>query len=122
MADAVQVKDLTRRFGDFIAVDRVTFDVARGEIFGFLGPNGAGKTTTIKMLTGLIRPSSGSARVAGFDVANSDGFSCLTPLPAADAHSRSSLLLDASHSQHPSHFPPLVSGREVCALTSTLLL
>ena len=69
MLEAVHVEDLTRKFGDFIAVDRVTFDVARGEIFGFLGPNGAGKTTTIKMLTGLIRPSSGSARVAGFDVA-----------------------------------------------------
>ena len=69
MAEAVHVENLTRKYGDFIAVDRVTFDVARGEIFGFLGPNGAGKTTTIKMLTGLIRPSSGSARVAGFDVA-----------------------------------------------------
>ncbi len=69
MPEAVHVEDLTRKFGDFIAVDRVTFDVARGEIFGFLGPNGAGKTTTIKMLTGLIRPTSGSAHVAGFDVA-----------------------------------------------------
>ncbi len=68
MSDAVHVVNLTRRFGDFIAVDGVTFDVARGEIFGFLGPNGAGKTTTIKMLTGLLRPSSGSASVAGFDV------------------------------------------------------
>jgi ABC-2 type transport system ATP-binding protein len=68
MAEAVQVSQLTRKFGDFIAVDRVSFDAYEGEIFGFLGPNGAGKTTTIKMLTGLLRPSSGDARVAGFDV------------------------------------------------------
>ncbi len=54
-APAVQVEGLTKRFGDFVAVDRVTFDVRPGEIFGFLGPNGAGKTTTIKMLTGLDR-------------------------------------------------------------------
>lgn len=69
MGEAVRVNELTRKFGDFVAVDRVTFGVTRGEIFGFLGPNGAGKTTTIKMLTGLLRPSSGSASVAGFDVA-----------------------------------------------------
>jgi ABC-2 type transport system ATP-binding protein len=68
MSEAVHVSELTRKFGDFVAVDRVTFDVSQGEIFGFLGPNGAGKTTTIKMLTGLLRPTSGSARVAGFDV------------------------------------------------------
>jgi ABC-2 type transport system ATP-binding protein len=68
MARAVEVRELTRKFGEFVAVDRVSFDVAEGEIFGFLGPNGAGKTTTIKMLTGLLRPTSGSARVAGFDV------------------------------------------------------
>ncbi len=67
-AKAVEVNDLTRKFGDFLAVDRVTFEVAEGEIYGFLGPNGAGKTTTIKMLTGLLRPSSGSACVAGYDV------------------------------------------------------
>jgi ABC-2 type transport system ATP-binding protein len=68
MSEAVEVHELTRAFGEFIAVDRVSFNVSRGEIFGFLGPNGAGKTTTIKMLTGLLRPSSGSARVSGFDV------------------------------------------------------
>jgi ABC-2 type transport system ATP-binding protein len=68
MSEAVHVSELTRKFGDFVAVDRATFDVSQGEIFGFLGPNGAGKTTTIKMLTGLLRPTSGSARVAGFDV------------------------------------------------------
>lgn len=66
--DAVSVRELTRKFGDFTAVDRVTFDVRVGEIFGFLGPNGAGKTTTIKMLAGLLRPTSGSAHVAGYDV------------------------------------------------------
>jgi ABC-2 type transport system ATP-binding protein len=66
---AVEVHDLTRRFGEFVAVDRVSFTVTRGEVFGFLGPNGAGKTTTIKMLTGLLAPTSGSARVAGFEVA-----------------------------------------------------
>ncbi|MDH3291726.1 MAG: ABC transporter ATP-binding protein [Gemmatimonadota bacterium] len=69
MPDAVSVRSLTRRFGDFVAVDRVSFDVAEGEIFGFLGPNGAGKTTTIKMLTGLLRPTEGQAIVAGHDVA-----------------------------------------------------
>jgi ABC-2 type transport system ATP-binding protein len=68
VADAVQVNELTRLFGDFVAVDRVTFNVSGGEIFGFLGPNGAGKTTTIKMLTGLLRPTSGDARVAGHDI------------------------------------------------------
>jgi ABC-2 type transport system ATP-binding protein len=73
MADAIEVRELTRRFGDFTAVDRVSFDVAEGEIFGFLGPNGAGKTTTIKMLTGLLRPTSGTARVAGFDVVSEVG-------------------------------------------------
>jgi ABC-2 type transport system ATP-binding protein len=64
----VVVEHLTRRFGDFTAVDDVTFSVERGEIFGFLGPNGAGKTTTIKMLTGLLEPSEGRGWVAGLDV------------------------------------------------------
>jgi ABC-2 type transport system ATP-binding protein len=65
---AVEVQDLTRKFGDFTAVDHITFDVEPGEIFGFLGPNGAGKTTTIRMLTGLLLPTSGSGRVAGRDI------------------------------------------------------
>lgn len=65
---SVTAEDLTRRFGDFTAVDRVSFRVPRGEIFGFLGANGAGKTTTIRMLCGLLRPSEGRATVAGFDV------------------------------------------------------
>jgi ABC-2 type transport system ATP-binding protein len=66
---AVIARGLVRRFGDFTAVDRVSFEIPAGEVFGFLGPNGAGKTTTLKMLSGLLRPTSGSARVAGLDVA-----------------------------------------------------
>jgi ABC-2 type transport system ATP-binding protein len=65
---AVQALELTKRFGDFTAVDRVSFTVERGAIFGFLGPNGAGKTTTIRMLLGLLKPTSGMATVLGFDV------------------------------------------------------
>ena len=67
-AAAVEVDGLTRRFGDFTAVDALTFTVGTGEIFGFLGPNGAGKTTTIKMLTGLLPPTEGRGRVAGLDI------------------------------------------------------
>jgi ABC-2 type transport system ATP-binding protein len=65
---AIQVLGLTKKFGDFVAVNNVNFEVRRGEIFGFLGPNGAGKTTTIRMLLGLLTPTGGSARVVGFDV------------------------------------------------------
>jgi ABC-2 type transport system ATP-binding protein len=68
-AAAVDARELVRRFGDFTAVDHVSFRVRAGEIYGFLGPNGAGKTTTLKLLTGLLRPTSGSATVAGLDVA-----------------------------------------------------
>jgi ABC-2 type transport system ATP-binding protein len=64
----VVVEALTRAFGTFTAVDHVSFEVYRGEVFGFLGPNGAGKTTTIKMLAGLLAPSSGRGSVAGFDL------------------------------------------------------
>lgn len=64
----IRTNNLTRRFGDFTAVDAISFEVAPGEIFGFLGANGAGKTTAIKMLTGLLRPTSGEAEVAGYDV------------------------------------------------------
>jgi ABC-2 type transport system ATP-binding protein len=70
---AVFVSALTKRYGEFVAVDRVSFEVRRGEIFGFLGPNGAGKTTTIKMLTGLVPPTSGVGRVAGFDILTERG-------------------------------------------------
>ena len=66
---AVVVQDLVKRFGDFVAVDGISLQASRGEIFGFLGPNGAGKSTTIRMLCGLLRPSSGKALVAGLDVA-----------------------------------------------------
>jgi ABC-2 type transport system ATP-binding protein len=65
---AVAIRDLTKDFGKFRAVDRVTLDVAKGEIFGFLGANGAGKTTTIRMLCGLLLPTSGSGKVNGFDI------------------------------------------------------
>lgn len=65
---AIDATDLTRQFGRFVAVDRITFQVRAGEVFGFLGANGAGKTTAIRMLTGLLAPSSGRATVAGFDV------------------------------------------------------
>lgn len=67
-AATIHTEQLTRKFGDFTAVDRLSFSVEKGEIFGFLGANGAGKTTAIRMLTGLLAPTSGSATVAGFDV------------------------------------------------------
>ncbi len=65
---AIAVRHLTRRFGSFTAVDAISFDVREGEVFGFLGANGAGKTTAIRMLIGLLAPTEGQARVAGFDV------------------------------------------------------
>src|SRR5712692_4259106 len=64
----IEVWELAKRFGDVVAVDRLSFSVKRGEIFGLLGPNGAGKTTTIQLLLGLTTPTSGSARVLGLDV------------------------------------------------------
>jgi ABC-2 type transport system ATP-binding protein len=66
--NAIEVRNLTRRFGDFVAVNDVSFEVREGEIFGFLGSNGAGKSTTIRMLCGLLRPTSGTALVGGVDV------------------------------------------------------
>jgi ABC-2 type transport system ATP-binding protein len=69
LSPTIRAQGLTKRFGKFSAVSDVSFEVGAGEVFGFLGPNGAGKTTTIRMLTGLVRPSSGSAVVAGYDVA-----------------------------------------------------
>ena len=71
MTNAIEVRDLTKRFGSFTAVNAISFDVKPGEVFGFLGANGAGKTTAIRMLIGLLAPTSGSARVAGFDVLKS---------------------------------------------------
>jgi ABC-2 type transport system ATP-binding protein len=64
----IETHELTKEFNGLVAVDKVTFSVERGEIFGFLGPNGAGKTTTIKMLTTLLLPTSGTAYISGFDV------------------------------------------------------
>jgi ABC-2 type transport system ATP-binding protein len=69
MSSAVSIRDLTKKFGDFTAVDCVSLEIEQGEIFGFLGPNGAGKSTTIRVLCGLLAPTSGGATVAGFDVA-----------------------------------------------------
>ncbi|MGC8765715.1 MAG: ABC transporter ATP-binding protein [Brevinematia bacterium] len=66
--DSVIVENLTKKFGNFIAVDNISFSVKKGEIFGFLGPNGAGKTTTIKMLCGILTPTSGKGKVIGFDI------------------------------------------------------
>lgn len=65
---AISAENLTKQFGTFTAVDSISFDVGRGEVFGFLGANGAGKTTAMRMLCGLSRPTSGSAMVAGFDI------------------------------------------------------
>src|SRR6266404_5001719 len=64
---AVEVKDLTKKYGKFVALDHLTMSVDRGQILGFVGPNGAGKTTTIKILVGLARPTSGTARISGVD-------------------------------------------------------
>ncbi len=66
--NAITIKGLTKKFGSFTAVDNISFNVGKGEIFGFLGPNGAGKSTTIKMLCGLLRPTQCDGRVAGFDI------------------------------------------------------
>jgi ABC-2 type transport system ATP-binding protein len=68
MNSAIEVSKLTKYYGELIAVDQVSFEVKRGEIFGFLGPNGAGKTTTVRMLTGIIKPDGGTARVMGYDI------------------------------------------------------
>ena len=66
--NVIKVENLTKKFGDFVAVNEISFEVKKGEIFGFLGANGAGKTTAMKMLIGISTPTSGSAQVAGFDV------------------------------------------------------
>lgn len=70
MENVIVAKELTKRFNDFTAVDRISFEVKAGEIFGFLGANGAGKTTAMRMLSGLCKPTSGSGRVAGYDIAS----------------------------------------------------
>jgi len=66
--NSVVIENLVKQFGDFVAVDHINLEIRRGEVFGFLGPNGAGKSTTIRMLCGLLTPTSGRARVAGYDV------------------------------------------------------
>lgn len=66
---AIQFKNLTKKFGDMVAVDNINFGVKQGTFFGFLGQNGAGKTTTIKMATGLLKPTSGTVEVLGYDIA-----------------------------------------------------
>lgn len=68
MGKIIEVRDLTKSYGEILAVDRISFEVNEGETFGFLGPNGAGKTTTIRMLTGLSKPTAGTARILGYDV------------------------------------------------------
>src|SRR5688572_7041364 len=68
MDAVIHTEKLTKRFGNFLAVNEISFEVGRGEIFGFLGANGAGKTTAMRMLIGLSKPSSGTASIAGFDV------------------------------------------------------
>jgi len=69
MADAIIAENLAYWYGDLVAVDHISFNVAEGEILGFLGPNGAGKTTTVKMLTGLMKPKAGKAVLLGLDMA-----------------------------------------------------
>ena len=64
----IEARSLTKRYGDVLAVDAVSFSVARGEVVGFLGPNGAGKTTTMRMLTGFLPPTDGTAVIAGHDI------------------------------------------------------
>ena len=64
----IELEGVTKRFGSFVAVDEIDLQVKRGEIFGFLGPNGAGKTTTLKMITGLLQPTAGRIKVAGYDL------------------------------------------------------
>jgi len=71
---AVEVEDIEKKFGSFVAVNKISFSVARGEIFGFLGPNGAGKSTTIRMLCGIISPSSGKGQVGGYDIIRERSF------------------------------------------------
>lgn len=68
MENAVEIKDLSKHYDEVIAVNRISFEVRKGEIFGFLGPNGAGKTTTIRILTGVIKPNGGTANIMGYDV------------------------------------------------------
>src|SRR3954470_25052848 len=104
MAAAVETRQIARRFGDLVAVAGVDLEVAAGEIYAFLGPNGAGKTTTVRMLTTLLRPTGGSARVAGFDVVR-------------EAHKvRSSIGVALQEAAR----DPLMTGEELMILSATL--
>ncbi|MFA9424533.1 MAG: ATP-binding cassette domain-containing protein, partial [Sedimentibacter sp.] len=68
MENAIEIRNLTKKFDKFVAVNNVNFDVKKGEVFGFLGPNGSGKTTVIRMILGLINPTSGTGKVLGYDI------------------------------------------------------
>ena len=68
----IKTENLTKKFDDILAVDRLTLEIGEGEVFGFLGPNGAGKTTTVRMLTSLIAPTAGTATVMGYDIIQDD--------------------------------------------------
>ena len=68
MTAAIEIKDMTRKFGDFIAVNQVSLSLAPGGVYGFLGPNGSGKSTTIRMLAGLLAPTSGEGHILGHDI------------------------------------------------------
>ena len=78
--DVIETQGLTKRYGTLTAVDRLTLGVRRGEVYGFLGPNGAGKTTTLRMLVGLVRPTSGSATILGARPGSPDGLACIGAL------------------------------------------
>jgi ABC-type multidrug transport system ATPase subunit len=95
----LEIKNLTRRFGAFTAVDHLTLSVNAGEVFGLLGSNGAGKTTTIKMLTTLLPPTSGEAHVAGFSI-TTQGSACAAP-PPGDYRSRSAGVQRGEAKGHP---------------------
>src|SRR5688572_4001795 len=104
MANPVEASGLVRRFGDVVAVDGVDLVVTEGEVFGFLGPNGAGKSTTVRMLTTLLVPTEGSARVAGHDVVKAAG---------AVRRAIGVALQDAA-------IDPLMTGRELLRLQAVL--
>src|SRR3712207_9540990 len=101
---AIEVEELQRAFGDVEAVRGVDLEVAEGETYAFLGPNGAGKTTTVRMLTTLLQPTGGSARVAGFDI-------------VADAHQVRRAIGVALQE---AALDPLMTGRELIQLQATL--